>query len=79
MPRPPVVRSRVRSTWLNMSKMVGSDSAGMPIPVSRTVTTTSPPSRRAESQIFPPDSVYFEAFVRRLLNTWARRVRSALR
>ena len=41
MPSPPVVRSTCRSTCENMSKMVGSDSAGMPMPVSRTDTTTA--------------------------------------
>ena len=54
MPSPPVDRSRLRSTWENMSKMLRSDSAGMPIPLSRTETMTSLPCRSAASRICPP-------------------------
>ncbi len=69
----------LRSTWENMSKMLGSDSAGMPMPVSRTETTTSPPRRSAVSQMWPPRSVYLALLVSRLPKTWASRVRSASR
>ena len=66
MPSPPVERSMLRSTWENMSKMLGRASAGMPIPVSRTETTDLVPRRSAVSQICPPRSVYLALLVSRL-------------
>ncbi len=79
MPSPPVVRSTLRSTWLNMSKMLESDSAGMPSPVSRTDTVTFAPRRSPASHILPPLGVYLALLVSRLLKTCASRVRSASR
>ena len=43
MPSPPSARSRVRSTCIYISKIFGSISAGMPIPLSLTATTASLP------------------------------------
>ncbi len=77
MPSPPVARSMLRSTWENMSKMRGSDSAGMPIPSSRTETKTSSARRSAASQMCPPRRVYLALLVSRLPRTCASRVRSA--
>ena len=41
MPSPPCDRSSVRSTCVNISKIRGSISGGMPTPLSRTLTDTS--------------------------------------
>ena len=38
------------------------------MPLSRTDTTTSPSSRRAVSQIWPPSSVYLMALLSKLAN-----------
>src|SRR5262249_19519618 len=48
-----------------------------PIPVSRTVSTTSPPWTSAASQILPPEGVYLAALLRRLVITCSRRWGSA--
>jgi hypothetical protein len=61
-----------------MSKMVDRASAGMPIPVSRTVTSRAFWPRWAVSQILPPRSVYFAAFTRRFERIWALDERSPL-
>ena len=77
IPRPPCERSIVCSTWVNTSKILGSISGAMPTPLSPTSTTTSPPSRRAESRIRPPSGVYLAALVRRLTSTCSSRDGSA--
>ena len=43
----PALRSSERSAWVNRSKTRGSSSGAMPMPVSRTRTTASSPSRSA--------------------------------
>ncbi|VTR94321.1 unnamed protein product [Gemmata massiliana] len=47
--------------------------------MSRTVTATPVSRRSADSQMRPPRSVYLAQVFSKLLNTWARRVRSASR
>ena len=79
MPRPPWRRPSDGSTWVNMSKMLGSISGGNADAVSRTVTTASPPCRSAVSQMRPPRSVYLAALFRRFATAWASRVGSASR
>ena len=78
IPRPPAVRSMLRSTCENMSKMRGSDSRGMPMPESRTLRTASSPSHSAVSQIVPPGSVYLALLVQQVAQPPCEsRVRSA--
>ena len=60
-------------------RSLGSDSAGMPMPVSRTDTATSPALRSADSQIVPPALGVLGAVGEQVANTWASRVRSASR
>ena len=80
IPSPPVLRSMLRSTWENMSKMWGSDSAGMPIPVSlHRHHHLAAPSARRPARCARRGSVYLALLVSRLPNTWASRVRSASR
>jgi hypothetical protein len=64
---------------MNISKMRGRASAGMPIPVSRTEMTTSSPSTDAPTQILPPRSMYFAALFNRFARICERRVGSPSR
>ncbi len=57
--------------------MLHSLSAGMPMPVSVTDTTTSLPCNSARRSMRPPLSVYLAALLSRFRNTCASRVRSA--
>ena len=80
MPRPPCDRSSDRSTWVNMSKMRGSMSAGMPTP--RVLDAARPPRRpspRRSARSACRARVYLAALLSRLANTWASRVTSASR
>ena len=79
MPSPPCERSSVRSSWVNISNTRGSICGGMPLPSSRTTTSTSPPWRSATTRIWPPGSVYFTELLIRLVNTCTSRVASASR
>ena len=73
-PRPPSERASDRSPWAKSSNIRGSISGAMPMPVSRTRITISPPSRAAESQIRPPSSVYLAALFSRFERICSRRV-----
>ena len=75
-PRPPRDRSSVCGCCTKRSKIRGSMSGSMPLPVSATRSTTSPPSAAAVTEIAPPGSVYFAAFVSRFDTTCARRAAS---
>ena len=75
-PRPPSERASERGPWVNRSKMCGSTSGAMPVPLSATVATTWSASPVTCRVMVPPSPVYFEAFPSRLVNTWARRTRS---
>ena len=79
MPSPPCAFVEAWSTCTNNSKMWGSMSGAMPMPLSRTRSTASSPSRSAVSQMRPFASVYLAALVRRLPTTWASRTGSASR
>ena len=52
-PRPSCVRPRAPSTRWNRSKSRGISSAGMPVPVSRTDSSTADPAARSETAISP--------------------------
>ncbi len=60
-----------------MSKITGSIRSLMPIPVSVTVTTSSPPRTSAARMSVPPVSVNLAALLSRFSRTWASRVKSA--
>ena len=77
MPSPPWAFVEAWSTCTNNSKMRGSMSGAIPMPLSRTRSTAMSPSRSAVSQMRPPGSVYLAAFVSRLPTTWASRTGSA--
>ena len=79
IPSPPWLRSSDRSAWVNRSKTRGSSSGAIPMPVSRTRTTASSPSRPASSSIRPPGSVYLAALFSRLARTCSSRAASASR
>ena len=53
MPSPPCDSLVRRSAWKNMSNSRGSTPAAMPMPVSRTRKTASPPSRSAVQPDLP--------------------------
>ena len=76
IPSPPRDRDRVRSAWVNRSKILGSRSGAMPMPLSRTRMMTSSPILSAVREICPPSSVYFAALFKRLESTWASRAGS---
>ena len=61
-----------------MSKTLGSISGAIPMPVSRTRTTTSPPSGSADRAIRPPGSVYLAALFSRFQRTCSSLVGSRL-
>ena len=77
IPSPPCARSSDRSACTNMSKMYGSTSGAIPMPVSRTATTTPSSLALASTTIVPPASMYLALLFRRFENTCASRVRSA--
>ena len=77
IPRPPWAWSRWSPTWTNMSKTFGSISGLIPIPVSRTRMTTSPPSGSTDSRIRPPGSVYLAALFSRFQRICSSLVGSA--
>ena len=80
MPSPPWDRSNVRSTCVNipkiLSQLVGRD-AHAGILDRHDDISGCPAARLAVSQMRPPGSVYLQALLRRLPNTWARRTGSA--
>ena len=76
IPSPPWDRSIEESTWANISKTLGSISGAMPMPVSLTRKTTSPPSGLASIVMCPPSSLYFAALFSRLARTCSSRVGS---
>src|SRR5580693_2072634 len=61
----------------NRSKMRGSSSAGIPVPVSVTVRTASGPEGPASMVMWPPAAVNFSALVSRLVMTWCSQRGSA--
>ena len=79
IPSPPFDRSERCSAWTNIWKMCGSISGMIPMPVSRTRTTASPPSRPASRRISPPGSVYLMALFSRFQRTCSSLVGSASR
>ena len=60
-------------SWENISNTCLSACGGIPIPVSRTLTTASASRQSSVSMMVPPRSVYFALFESRLENTCARR------
>ena len=77
MPSPPCDRSMAWRSWTNRSKMRGSISGAMPMPVSRTRSTTSSSTRSAaDRDAARRAGVYLAALVRRFETTWLRRVGS---
>ena len=77
MPNPPSVRSSERSPCTKRSNTLGSSTAGMPMPVSRTCNTASSSSRLTAMVMRPPSGVYLTALLIRLRTTCDRRVESA--
>ena len=65
----------VSPTCLKRSNTLGWSAAAMPMPVSVTLTTSSPP-RRTARQVTEPASVNLTAFEIRLMTTWISRSRS---
>src|SRR5499427_117928 len=74
-PVPPNSRLMLASTWRNSAKMWSSWSAGMPMPVSDTLYTTSFPSRRAV-MVTCPCLVNLSALPTRLVRHWVMRLPS---
>ena len=56
-PRPPCERSEPRGPCTNISNTCGSSAGSIPRPLSRTRSTTSPPSRAAVTSMRPPAAV----------------------
>src|SRR6185369_17537400 len=79
IPSPPCECSDVRSTCMNISKILSNLSCGIPAPLSFTVTSTSSPSRFALSETVPPALVYLQLLLSKLPNNCASRARSASR
>ena len=75
MPLPSVERAYVDSTRWNRSNSRGISSAGMPTPVSATVTT-APPSSWVTRTVTAPSRVNFRALERRLSTTFSHMSRS---
>ena len=78
MPRPPCERSSVRLLCTNRSKICGSRSGAIPVPLSLTLITASSPSARASMRIWPCGSVYLMALVSRFATHCTRRAGSPL-
>src|SRR5208337_1328533 len=76
-PSPARSRSRVFPACTNGSKMCGRKSGVIPLPVSRTFRTSSPPSATAETSTRPPCGVNLKALLRRLKMTCSSRNGSA--
>src|SRR5262249_15309342 len=74
-PVPPNSRLMLASTWRNSPKMWSSWSAGMPMPVSDTLYTTSFPSSRA-GMVTCPCLVNLSALPTRLVRHWVMRLPS---
>ena len=78
-PEPPWRRVLEPSTWRNSSKMWGSASGGMPMPVSATAIATSghaSPSRSSAETRIEPRWVNFAALVRKCIRICRSRPRS---
>jgi len=75
-PRPPRERASGASARMNSSKTWRNISGAMPIPVSRTRITPSPPSRATVISTRPPAGVYLSALSSRLNTICSRRVPS---
>jgi hypothetical protein len=75
MPVPSWVRARAPSTRWKRSKMCGSWSAAMPVPVSRTTSRAAAPTWSRVTEI-PPRSVNLNAFDSRLRTIFSHRSRS---
>ena len=75
MPLPSCVRPRAFSTRWNRSNSLGISAAGMPVPVSRTRSSTAPPARRRATAI-PPSRVNLKALDSRLRTTFSHIGRS---
>jgi len=75
MPDPSWVRPRAPSTRWNRSKRCGTWSAGMPVPVSRTPSSTRGPARRRATSMRPA-RVNLKALDRRLRTTFSHISRS---
>src|SRR5437870_3019523 len=75
-PRPPRERASGASARMNNSKTCRNISGAMPIPVSRTRITPSPPSRATVISTRPPAGVYLSALSSRLNTICSRRVPS---
>ena len=73
-PRPPNCRVTAGSPCSKASKMCGSASGLIPLPVSRTSTSTRPsPAGRVATRIVPPAGVNFAAFFTRFqITCWSR-------
>ena len=78
MPRPLCGWSDLLSTCVNRSKIRGSSSAGMPMPLSRTRISTSSPARRTVRRMCPPRLVYLAALPSTLPSACVRRSGSPL-
>ncbi len=64
--QPSLRRSRAWSTCENKVNNPAIDLAGTPMPLSRTITSTQSPSRRAVKSMRPPGSVYLALIIKQI-------------
>jgi hypothetical protein len=75
-PLPGIIRRVAASLRKNRSKICSWSAAGIPMPVSATLSTASFPSTARVTSTFPSSGVNFTALEMRLPRSWAMRVGS---